>query len=159
VKAASVSEIKKALKETSAPELMELCLRLVRFKKENKELLTYLLFEADDVDAYIKTIKEEMDQGFDGIHKSNLYLAKKTIRKIIRTSARYIRYTGSGTVEAELWIHFCGRLNAGGIPFRKSTALVNIYNAQLRKARTAIADLHEDLQYEYLSQLESLDQN
>ncbi len=159
MKAASVSEIKQALKEKSPAQLIELNLKLVRYKKENKELLSYLLFEADDIDDYIINIKAEMDDAFEGVHPTNLYFAKKNIRKILRTAARYVRYTGSGTVEAELLIHFCNKLNTSNIPFHKSTALINIYNAQVKKVRNAIAGLHEDLQYEYLSQLQSLDKN
>jgi hypothetical protein len=159
VKAASVSEIKQELKGKSSAQLMELCLRLVRYKKENKELVTYLLFEADNIDAYISSIKAEMDEAFETVHKTNLYFAKKSLRKILRVITKYIRYTGSDTVQTELLIYFCSTLNASGIPIHKSTALVNIYNAQLKKAREAIAALHEDLQYEYLRQLESLDKN
>ena len=48
MKAAKVSEIKKDLKRKTQPELLDLCLHLAKFKKENKELLTYLLYEADD---------------------------------------------------------------------------------------------------------------
>ena len=58
MKAASVNEIKQQLKEVNPVELIELCLRLARFKKENKELLTYLLFEADDLQAYIANVKK-----------------------------------------------------------------------------------------------------
>ena len=61
MKAASVSEIKQALKEQKTSQLIELCLRLARFKKENKELLTYLLFEADDLNQYVKNVKDEMN--------------------------------------------------------------------------------------------------
>ncbi|MCB0546499.1 MAG: hypothetical protein KDD19_02870 [Phaeodactylibacter sp.] len=45
MKAATIRELKQAMDNLSAGELVELCLRLARFKKENKELLTYLLFE------------------------------------------------------------------------------------------------------------------
>ena len=58
MKAATVNEIKQQLKETKPTELIELCLRLARFKKENKELLTYLLFEADDLQTYIANVKK-----------------------------------------------------------------------------------------------------
>ena len=46
MKAVSAVIIKKELHHLSSDKLMELCLRLSRFKKENKELLTYLLFES-----------------------------------------------------------------------------------------------------------------
>ena len=58
MKAASLAQIKKELKLRSPQDIEELCLRLGRFKKENKELLTYLLFEADDEQGYIAHIKE-----------------------------------------------------------------------------------------------------
>ena len=62
MKAVSVVTIKKELKHRSSEELMEMCLRLSKFKKENKELLTYLLFEAHDESGYIETVKAEIDQ-------------------------------------------------------------------------------------------------
>ena len=159
MKAASVSEIKQELKEKPSSQLIELCLRLVRYKKENKELLTYLLFEAHDVEAYICSIKEEMDENFNDVHKTNLYFAKKTLRKILRVANKYIKYTGSKIVETELLLYFCNKLNNSKIPFHKSTALTNIYIAQQKKLTAAIASLHEDLQYEYLAQLEKLDKS
>ncbi len=48
MKPATLAQIKKELNMRSSDELLQLCLRLGRFKKENKELLTYLLFEAED---------------------------------------------------------------------------------------------------------------
>ena len=45
MKTATVREIKLELKDKSSDELVELCLMLSKFKKENKELLTYLLYE------------------------------------------------------------------------------------------------------------------
>jgi hypothetical protein len=133
-----------------------LCLRLARFKKENKELLTYLLFESHDEQAYIKNVKQEIDGQFANINDSSLYLAKKSIRKILRIANKYIRYSGSKTVEIELLIHFSDTLNESKIPYQKSTALTNLYNAQIKKISAAIKSLHEDLQYDYLKELKQL---
>ena len=77
MKAASVNEIKQELKELNSIQLTELCLRLARFKKENKELLTYLLFEAHDLPAYINSVKEQIDEDFAQINTTNIYFAKK----------------------------------------------------------------------------------
>ena len=68
MKAASVVEIRKAIEHLSPETLKQLCLRLARFKLENKELLTYLLFESDDEDAYVKTVTEFIDDQFDNIN-------------------------------------------------------------------------------------------
>jgi hypothetical protein len=156
MKAASSHEIKQELKELSPGRLVDLCLRLARFKKENKELLTYLLFEADDMETYTAGVKQEMDENFAEINTSNIYYAKKSLRKILRTVNKYIRYTGSKQAETELLLHFCAKLKQSGIPFQKSNALNNLYHAQLKKIKAAIATLHEDLQYEYLRKLEPL---
>ncbi|MEM9142481.1 MAG: hypothetical protein AAGA86_05795, partial [Bacteroidota bacterium] len=61
MKAATVAQLKKELQHRPPDELLQLCLRLARFKKENKELLTYLLFEAHDEAGYIALVKAETD--------------------------------------------------------------------------------------------------
>jgi hypothetical protein len=49
MKASSIKEIKTELSSLSAESLQDLCLSLARFKKENKEFLSYQLFEAQKV--------------------------------------------------------------------------------------------------------------
>ena len=82
MKAASINEIKQELNMVAPARLLELCLRLAKYKKDNKELLSYLLFEAHDESAYIQSIKDEVDDQFAGINHSNAYFAKKSLRKI-----------------------------------------------------------------------------
>jgi hypothetical protein len=157
MKAATIHEIKQELVTHSPSALTELCLRLAKFKKDNKELLTYLLFEASDEAAYIANVKKEMDLGFEELPKPNLYLTKKSLRKILRTTAKQIRYTGSAQAEVELLTHFCSKIRRSGIPIHTSTVLNNLYRQQLKKIRAAIATMHEDLQYDYLKDLKGLD--
>ena len=152
MKISSINELKQELASLTSSQLLDLCLRLARFKKENKELLAYLLFESHDEQTYIISVKQEMEEQFANINSSNLYFAKKSIRKILRVVNKYIRYSGSKTVEIELLIHFCQSLNESNIPFKKSTALTNLYNGQVKKIGNAIAFLHEDLQYDYLKE-------
>jgi len=156
MKAASISLLKQEMKNKSSTELLEICLRLARFKKDSKELLTYLLFEAQDEQAYIESIKEEMTQQFEDINKSNIYFAKKSIRKIVRTTNKFIRYSGKKQTEVELLIHFCKCLKNSGIPMNNSIALRNIYDRQIQKTKKTINSLHEDLQYDYGIELESI---
>ena len=56
MKASTVHEIKTELNHLKSDDLVELVLRLSKFKKENKELLTYLLFEAHDEQGFIKSV-------------------------------------------------------------------------------------------------------
>ena len=156
MKAATIHEIKQELNITAPAALLDLCLRLAKYKKENKELLTFLLFEAHDEAAYIESVKRDMDEQFAGINHSNLYFAKKSLRKILRTTTKYIRYTGSKQAEVELLLYFCQTLTNAAIPIHKSTALVNLYQFQLKKIAKVIETLHEDLQYDYLKELKKL---
>ena len=156
MKAATSNEIKQELKGLSSANLIELCLRLARFKKENKELLTYLLFEADDLETYIGHVKDEVDEQFREVNTSSIYFAKKTIRKILRMVNKHIRYTGSKQAEAELLIYYSTKLKALKVFFRKSNVLDKLLDAQVKKIRAAIDTMHEDLQYDYIKALEEL---
>jgi hypothetical protein len=156
MKAANISELKQELINISPAQLAELCLRLARFKKENKELLTYLLFEAHDEPSYIHSIKKEIEEQFTSVHLTNLYLSKKTIRKILRICNKYARYSGSKVVEIEVLIYFCSTLKKSDIPFQNSPVLLNLYNNQLKKINGIINTLHEDLQYDYTKAMTEL---
>jgi len=156
MKAATINELKQELLDTPPAKVTELCIRLARFKKENKELLTYLLFEAHDTAAYIESVKAEMDNQFAEMNKSNAYFVKKTLRKILRTTNKYCRYSGLAAVEIELLIYFCTRMKALVSYISSNTVLSNIYNNQLKKITKAIATLHEDLQYDYLREINKL---
>ena len=156
MKAASVNEIKQELKELNPAQLAELCLRLARFKKENKELLTFLLFEAHDLSGYVASVKQQMDENFAEINTSNIYFAKKTLRKILRIANKYIRYTGNKEAEVEILLHYITSFKGVKLSWHKSTALTNLYNAQIKKIKAAIDTMHEDLQYDYLQSVERL---
>lgn len=156
MKPASVNEIRQKLKETDKKELIEICQRLARFKKENKELLTYLLFEEDDLPGYINNVKQEIDEGFLQVNVSSVYFAKKTIRKVLRLANKHIRYTGSKTAEVEILLHYLTNFKGLKLNWEKSTALVNLYKSQLKKIDVAIASMHEDLQYDYKRELDRL---
>jgi len=156
MKAASVNELKEELKSLPPGRLVEVCVRLIKYKKENKELLNYLLFEAHDEEGYLRAVKNEIDAEFETVNSSNLYFAKKTIRKILRIANKHIKYAGTKQAEAELLIYFCSVLKKSDIPFKKSTALNNLFLAQLKKAEKAISAMHEDLQYDYQKELDQL---
>jgi len=156
MKAATVSQLKKELVHRNPEELLELCLRLSKFKKENKELLTYLLFEADNEEGYIASVKEEMDDLFSGINTASYFYVKKSIRKILRNLKKYIRYSGNKETEVVLLLYFCEKLKEFRPSIQRNTTLMNLYNRQLLFIEKKIALLHEDLQYDYGLVLEHL---
>lgn len=156
MKAATVSQLKKELQHRNSEELLELCLRLSKFKKENKELLTYLLFESDSEEGYIETVKSEVDFLFDEINTKSYFYIKKSVRKILRNLKKYIRYSGNKVTEVELLLYFCHKLKDFKPSIHRNTTLLNLYNRQLSYIEKKIDFLHEDLQYDYGQILEEL---
>jgi hypothetical protein len=136
--------------------VQELCMRLAKYKKENKELLTYLLFEAHDESAYINTVKAEMDGLFHTLPSGNVYYIKKGLRKILRIINKQIKYSGNKQTELELRLYFCTKIKEAGVPLRSSTVLYNLNDQQLKKIKTLLTQLPEDLQYDYKYEIESL---
>ena len=157
MKAASSKQIKSALTEQSSTQLIDLCLRLARFKKENKELLTYLLFEEQDEDAYILSAKKVIDEGFQTLNIQSVYIAKKNLRKIIRVTNKFIKYSGIDTTEITLLIYVCRCIQESGLKLNNSIALKNIYLSLIKKIKTRISDMHEDLQYDINKEIEVLE--
>lgn len=153
MKPATLSEIKNEINRLQPAKINELLLHLAKYKKENKELLTYLLFEKDYELGYINSIKEEIDALFININNYSTYHSTKTLRKILRTLGKYIRFSGNRQTETELLIYFCRKLRDSGIAIQASTALTNLFNRQLEKIRKAISTLHEDLHVDYEREL------
>ncbi|MFT7590369.1 MAG: hypothetical protein ACI9UJ_000279, partial [bacterium] len=60
MKTATIKHIKDELTHLTEAQLIDLCLQLARFKKENKELLSYLLFNASNEVHFISGVKEQM---------------------------------------------------------------------------------------------------
>ena len=156
MQAATIAHIKKELKEKGSEELMQLCLRLARFKKDNKELLTYLLFEMNDEQAYVSSIQNYIDEALEETNTSHFYFAKKTIRKVLRNVNKMIRYSGNKQTEVEVLIHFCRALKALPLAIERSTVLSNLFDRQVAKIRKTLNSLHEDLQADYLLELDDL---
>lgn len=156
MKAASLKEIKTELNHRTTRELLELCLRLSKFKKENKELLTYLLFESANEETFIRSIKTKIDEDFESINTKTFYFIKKSVRKILREIKKYIRYSQNKETEVELLLYFCHKLKDFNPSIKRNTTLINLYNRQIEYIQKKISTLHEDLQYDYEMEIEEL---
>jgi DUF438 domain-containing protein len=150
---ASLQEIKKEIRTLDADALHELCMRLAKYKKENKELLNYLLFEAHNEQTYIENVKEELNELFKAVPTSNVYFIKKSLRKILRFANRQIKYSGIKQTEVEVRIFFCTKVKEGKIPRKPGTVLYNLYQQQLKKIESTFAKLPEDIQADYEREL------
>ena len=156
MKTATVKQLKQELATISPDDLLEICLRLSKFKKENKELLTYLLFEASDEDAYIRSVKSEIKQQFSEVNTDSYYYMKKSVRKILRNTKTHIRYSKKKETEVELLLYFCYELTNMEPTINNNTVLVNILNRQIELIKKAMSYLHEDLRYDYGLELDAL---
>ena len=157
MKAAAVKEIKSALESLPETELVELCLRLVKFKKENKELATYVLFDEGDEGAYVAGVNASLGELFSDVHPTNPFYAKKTLRKIVRTAARYSKYSHEPTTAVEVLLFVAARMRPVVAELKRSTAVENIYLGVIKKIKKLTSALHEDLQYDYLRQLAKIE--
>jgi hypothetical protein len=158
MKTASVTEIKKVLAVLEAEEVINLCLRMAKYKKDNKELLNYLLFEASDEIGFVQKVKSEVDELFEELPRSNAYLVKKGLRKILKTTNKYIKYANSKTIEIDLLLYFCQKIKQQRFSTHLFSVLGSIWDVQMRKITKSVATLHEELQYDYAQEIAKIHQ-
>ena len=156
MKPVTIKKIKDELHYKSSQELIELCLKLSKFKKENKELLSYLLFDVEDEATYIYNVNEYSTLLFGDINTKSFFYIRKSVRKILKLTKKYIRYSKKKETEVEILLHFCKELKKVSPSISKSPRLLNVYNRQLILIKKAIATLHEDLQYDYQLEFDQL---
>jgi hypothetical protein len=143
-----LQDIKKELQHLSGLQVNDLCLRLARYKKENKELLAYLLFEANDEHAFVDKVKGEVGFMFSQL-PSQSYDAAKKMRKILRLISKYNKFIASKPAEIDMLLNFCN--NYLQYTDRKVSykPLRLILTRQVDKVRSLIGKLHEDLQFDF----------
>ena len=151
----SLQEIKKELAQLNDKQVAELCLRMARYKKENKELLAYLLFDAGDELAFAEAFKHDIAFALSQLPAQS-YAAAKALRKTLKLINKYVKFTGSKQVETELLLCFCRNYVAYADRRTTYKPLRMILVKQLEKVKKAIAKLHEDLQFDYIRELDEL---
>jgi hypothetical protein len=151
----NLQSVKKELQHLSSGQIAELCLRLAKYKKENKELLSYLLFEADNEQSYITGIKEEMDALF-AEQPTHYYYIAKSMRKILKLITKHTKFMASKPAEIDLLLHYCQQY-VNHVDRRTGyKPLKQLLHKQLEKVAKLIGALHEDLQYDYKAEFEKV---
>jgi hypothetical protein len=154
----SLQELKKELKELSPKQLSELCLALAKYKKDNKEYLSYLLFQSHNKESFASQIKKETDDFFEELQsQKNLYYIRKSLRARLRFLNKYCRYINDKATTADMLIYFLQKIKEHRIPIHHSARLQNLFDAQVKKIKSVIATLHEDLQADYLRELDEVE--
>jgi hypothetical protein len=152
----SISELQKELCTLKPKQVFEIALKIAKHKKENKELLAYLLFFANNENAYVENLKIEIDTLFSEINRKSAYTTKKGLQKVVRIMNRYINYSDIQQTELELRIYFCKKVNTQRISLDISPIISNLYYREIEKIKAVYSKLHEDLQYDYKNELEKL---
>jgi len=154
IKPPSIAQIKTEVNELSRDELIQTVLRLAKFQKVNKELLGYLLFEASDEQAYRDELKTSISFEFENINTLSVFFVKKSVRKILKETNKFIRYSGNKETEVQVLLHFCDCLKNLNFQWKRSQIIINMYNSAIKKIEKALEKLHEDLQFDYQQDLE-----
>ena len=155
MKPEKLSDIKKELLGRNIPELTEICLRLAKYKRENKELLNYLLYDSDEPIEYAAKVKAYLEEDFRTLQK-HYYYSTKTLRKILRLINRHAKYTASKQVELELSLWFCTNFLLYADLKTSHKPLQGLLTRQFEKISRLIPKLHEDLEFDYRNEFEEL---
>ena len=148
IQSSTIQEQKKELKALSSAELAEICLRLSKYKKDNKELLNYLLFHQHDPRAYIENVKAKLQTEFEELNKQSYYCSK-SLRKILRNISRQAKYVANTELELDLLLWFCSNYLQYVDLKTNNKSLQNILLRQFQKMEKLSKKLHEDLQFDY----------
>lgn len=155
MKPEKLSDIKKELMTLDSKQLSEICLRMAKYKKENKEFLNYLLYNADDPMGYAESLKQNLQIDFITLQK-HYYYSLKTLRKILRLMNRHIKFTGSKQVEVEMLLWFSKNFLIYADTRSSHKPLTALFIRQLEKISKLLAKLHEDLQFDYRREFEEI---
>lgn len=156
MKPASLKDIKQELSLLPHKELVQLFTTVIKYRKENKELITYLLFESKDEVAFIKNAKAEMEELLQPVNRFNVNTSIKYIRSILRNTKKIIRFTGRKDIEVELLLHFLSLIKSKSLPLKRNKALLKIWERTILNVGKAISSLHEDLVHDYQVELANL---
>lgn len=145
---ATLTEIKKELNSMEKGLLVDICLKLAKLKKDNKEFLSYLLFESANPDLYVENLQFFLQESFELLSK-NPYLKLKELRKILRILSKHLKFIRSPVAEIELLSWYCNNLiNKGNVRISQKS-LYSLLVRQLKKIHKDILSLHPDLQFDY----------
>lgn len=153
---ATIDTIKTELKQLPPKQVLELLLRLARFKKENKELLTYILFESANEDEYVAQVKNEITEEMGEIDGLPGYQFKKQFRKIQRKINKPIKYMGNKSSTAELYLHMVRMISEKKKTSYLAPFLEKSVQQYISKIEKILPGIEDDLAADLRKQLNQL---
>jgi hypothetical protein len=157
MKTASIHQLKSEMLAMEPHQIIDICLKLAKFKKENKEYLDYLVWGLVDSEQYVEDLKLEISEMFQNIQADrNFYFVKKSIRKIQRFVNRYCKYLIEKELCCELRLFYVERLIQFIQDWNYQSHAQKIVQTELGKIKAFIGKLHEDYQFDYTLRYEEL---
>jgi hypothetical protein len=150
-----LNDLKKELQHLDVNQLKDVCLRLAKYKVENKELLNYLLFFENSKEDYIENIKKLIVNEFDDLHPS-VYYVKKQLSKLIRIINKHIKFIGEKDKEIDIVLSFCDEFIKHPVVKAGYKALSMILYRQLKRANKLIPKMNDDLAFDYQNMFDDL---
>ena len=144
----SIASIRKELKNLEREELVLVCLRLARYKKDNKELVSFLVFQRNE-EEFILEVKTEIHFEFTGLKLLSAFQQKKILQKSIRKINKYSKFCLSKTFDLVMFMFICQSLRDSGISLYSHTFAGTIYKKILLKASKIHSTLHEEIQGDF----------
>lgn len=153
---ASLKVIRDELALLNNKELVGIISSLIRFRKENKELITYLLFDSKDEAGFIKSIKAETEFAMEPVTRYNVRPYLKLIRKTLKNIRKAIKISGKNETAVQLLMHFCTVIKQKNLPVTRFKGLNLVWDRCIHDITKNILTLHEDLRYDYTQELNAL---
>ncbi len=139
---------KKEITKLDAKTLADICIKLAKYKTENKEFLNYLLFHSYDNQPYIDELKLEINNTFSAL-KFNDYAHFKLIKVLLLRINKHLKFIGDKNQEAEIVAQFCNTFMANVSVRSYYNGLIQILFRQFVRLQKIVGKLDEDLQFDY----------
>jgi len=155
-KTPSIAVLKKELSYRSEQEIIDFCVTLIKFNRENKELLNYLLIDEVEKEVFLNEIKITISANFLDINFRSYHILRKSVRKILKLTKKYIKLINEPIKELTLLIHFNQELISCLPKLKNYPSIENYFISNIKKMESIVAKLHPDLQYDYINDINEL---
>jgi hypothetical protein len=145
----SISEVKKNLKHLTDDELCVIMIKLAKFKKVNKEYLSFLLLNESNESLYVEEVKEHLTELLENVNQNSIQYAKKTLRKVLRVLRQCSDFSEKDVTQLDLSVFFCNELNKLQKSIRNHSIVQGMYNREITKIDKIMKGMHEDLVADY----------
>lgn len=146
---------KKEIAKLDVKTVADICIRLAKYKTENKEFLNYLLFYSFDNEPYINDLKFDITNTFL-LYKQNDYTYTKIIKSLLTRLNKHLKFIADKTREAEIIAQFCAAF-INKIDVRSyNSGLIQVLYRQFVRLQKVVLKLDEDLQFDYATDMETI---